>query len=181
MHEVHPVLPFDLTEASFLVTYQEGMTSADLIAARIRQLQKRPEDLAAVAEVLKKNRLKSKAQFEKRFCTRLRHTKLEPGTLVLVRNTTVEKDLDRKSKPRYLGPYQVIRQTQNSSYVLAEPDGTLWKQKVAGFRVVPYIARDDILTLRHLALDLPAEEDTPDNDNDTSSDSDSGFITASSS
>ena len=181
MHGVHPVLPFDLTEASFLVTYQEGMTSADLIAARIRQLQKRPEDLAAVAEVLKKNRLKSKAQFEKRFCTRLRHTKLEPGTLVLVRNTTVEKELDRKSKPRYLGPYQVIRQTQNGSYVLAEPDGTLWKQKVAGFRVVPYIARDDILTLRHLALDLPAEEDTPDNDNDTSSDSDSGFITASSS
>ena len=139
-----PVLPFDLTEASFLVDgFYSGMSSADLLANRIRQLQKKPEDLEKAAATLKKNRLRSKEQFEKRFQTRLCKDAYEPGTLVLVRNSEVENSLDRKARPRYLGPYQVSRQTRNGAYVLEELDGTPWRQGIAAFRIIPYVARDD--------------------------------------
>lgn len=152
LHGVHPVLPFDLTEASFMVDgFTRHMTSEDLLALRIRQLEKRPEDLAAASETLKRNRFKSKAQFEKHFHARMRHNALEPGTLILVRNNTVEKSMDRKDKPRYNGPYEVVRRTKGGSYVLQDLDGTSWKQGIAAFRVVPYISRND-QQLRDLSI-----------------------------
>jgi len=52
-------------------------------------------------------------------------TSFKPGDLVLICNSQVEKELDRKSKPRYLGPYEVVRRTQGGSYVLKEMDGTI--------------------------------------------------------
>lgn len=126
-----------------MITYRKGMSSEDLLAARIRQLQKKPEDLDHAASILRKNRMRSKEQFEQRFHTRLCKDHYEPGTLVLVRNSEIEKSLDRKSKPRYLGPFEVVRRTRNGSYVLQELDGTLWRQSVAGFRVIPYVSQRD--------------------------------------
>ena len=37
-----------------------------------------------------------------------------------------------------MGPYQVIRQTQGGSYILAEMDGSLLKHHVAAHRLIPY-------------------------------------------
>ena len=169
LYGVHPVLPFDLTEASFMITYQEEMSSEDLLAARIRQLQKKPEDLEHAAQVLTKNRLKSKEQFEKRFHTRLCHSHYEPGTLVLVRNSMIEKELNRKSKPRYLGPYKVVRRTRNGAYALQELDGTLWKQSIAAFRIIPYISRKDPrLQLLSADEDSSSSSDSSDSTTDSS-------------
>ncbi|KAG2045892.1 hypothetical protein BDR06DRAFT_900062 [Suillus hirtellus] len=143
VHGVHPVLPFDLAEATFMVDgFKSGMTSADLLALRIRQLERHPEDLEQAAETLKKARFKSKEQFEKRYSKRLRREAYQPGDLVLVRNTRIEKELNRKTKPRYLGPYKVERQTQGGSYVLSEMDGTISRRGVAAFRLLPYISRN---------------------------------------
>ena len=133
-------------------------------AARIKQLRKKPEDLTHAADTLYQTRLRSKRQFEKRFQTRLCHTHYEDGTLVLVRNTAVEKEMDRKSKPRYLGPYEVVRRTRNGAYILQELDGTVWKQAVAAFRIVPYISRDDKAKLRLLAQDLDRIDEPPPSD-----------------
>lgn len=153
LHGVHPVLPFDLAEALFIITYQQNMTSEDLLAARIRQLQKKPEDLEQAAATLRKNRLRSKEQFEKRFRTRLCHDSYEQGTLVLVRNSGIEKSMDRKSKPHYLGPYRVIRRTKGGAYALEELDGAQWKSRIAASRIMPYVSRGDP-RLRYLANDL---------------------------
>lgn len=93
-----------------------------------------------------------------------------PGTMVLVRNSATERELDKKSKPRYLGPYQVVRlRTGGHSYVLQELDGTVWKQAVAAFRIIPYVPRQD-KRLRRLKDNLSETSDNSSSDSkDTTS------------
>lgn len=110
------------------------MSSSELLAERIRRLQKKPEDIEEASQTLKRARLRSKEQFERKFQRRMRNRIFEPGDLVLVRNSRIEMEANRKSKPRYLGPYQVYRHTRGGSYVLQELDGAIWRQPVAAFR-----------------------------------------------
>lgn len=168
LHGVHPVLPFDLAEASFMVEgFTSGMSTSDLLALRIRQLERRPDDIQQAAETLKKARFRSKAQFERKFHRKLNRDIYQKGDLVLVRNTEIEKHLSRKHKPRYLGPYEIDRQTQGGSYVLKEMDGTILRQGIAAFRLYPYIDRNSPL-LSHLLDD----EFSDDSDNVNLEDSD---------
>ena len=68
LHGTHPILPFDLSEATFMVDgFKPDMTTSDLLALRIRQLQRHPEDVDRAAKALKKARFTSKEQFEKRY------------------------------------------------------------------------------------------------------------------
>ena len=50
---------------------------------------------------------------------------------------------DRRSKsdPRYFGPYQVVQCTKGGSYILAEMDGAQFCDRIAAFRLIPYITR----------------------------------------
>jgi len=168
LHGVHPILPFDLTEASFMVNgFTSGMSSSDLLALRIRQLERHPADIQQAALTLKNARFRSKAQFERKFHKKLRRSLYQSGDFVLVRNTAVEKELNRKTKPRYLGPYEVDRRTKGGSYVLKEMDGTFLRQGVAAFRLYPYIGRDSPI-LETLANE--EESDGSDSDSDSGSD-----------
>lgn len=143
LHGVHPVLPLDLAEATFMVEgFREGMSSADLLALRIRQLERHPEDIARAAKKLREARLRSKAQFERRYHKKIRRKMYSRGDPVLIRNTMIEKELNRKTKPRYLGPFIVDRRTKGGSYVLKEMNGVFMRQGVAAFRLYPYLARD---------------------------------------
>jgi transposase InsO family protein len=151
----HPLLPFDITEATFMIDgYRDGLSTSDLLALRIQHLTKHPDDLRRASEHLIKRRFASKAQFEERFHKTLRTTDFDPGDLVLIRNSRVEKNLDRKSEPRYIGPFVVIRKARKGSYILRELDGTVLNSHVAGFRLAPYIARDED-TLQELAESNP--------------------------
>lgn len=144
LYGVHPVLPFDLTEATFMMeNYRVGMSTAELLALRIRQLQKRPEDIARAAASLKKAHLRSKEVFERIFAKRLRTELYQPGELVLVRNSMEDKSVGGKAQPRYLGPFEVIRRTQNGAYVLRELDGTPMRKSTAAFRLYPYVQLGD--------------------------------------
>jgi len=53
------------------------------------------------------------------------HNEYQPGEFVLVQNSRVEKELDRKMKPHYLGPFKIVRCTQGGSYILKEMDSML--------------------------------------------------------
>jgi len=168
LHGIHPLLPFDLTEASFMVNgFVTNMSSSDLLALRIRQLEKHPADILQAAQTLKNARFRSKAQFEKKFHKKLRRSVYQPGDLVLLRNTAVEKELNRKTKPRYLGPYEIDRQTKGGSYVLKEMNGTILRQGVAAFRLYPYIHRDSPI-LSNLANDEPDLSEGSDSDSSIS-------------
>ena len=141
-HGVEPVLPFDITLATFLVpNLTDKVSTADLIATRTRQLQRREDDLAAIRANVLKCRFESVRQFERQFEKTIRDHNFGPGAFVLVRNSSIETDLGRKAKPRYLGPMVVLRRSPNGAYRLAELDGTVSNLRFAAFRLVPYHAR----------------------------------------
>lgn len=156
LHGVEPVLPLDLTEATFMVEgFKQGMSSIDLFALRMRQLEKHTEELERAAKKLVEHRLQSKEYFERRFHKRLRRGEedakyLKPGQWVLVRNSAVEEQLNRKTMQRYMGPYIIVRQTRNGAWIIKDPDGVAHRRAVAAYRIVPYIARDK-KTLEELA------------------------------
>lgn len=131
------------------------------MALRIRQLAKHPEDIAVAAETLRRNRMSSKEQFERRFATRLVQDSYPPGTLILVRNSGIEKSANRKHKPRYTGPYEIDRRLPSGSYVIKELDGTISRQAIAAFRVIPYIACSDprLATLHPLGEEDSSSDD----------------------
>jgi len=143
LHGVDPVLPLDLFEATYLVSgFASNMSTADLLALRIKQLSKLPDDITKAADKLLQSRLQSKATFERRYQRRLWRGEYQPGEFVLIRNSRVEKELDRKTKPRYLGPFEIVRCTQGGSYILKEMDGTISRRGVAAFRLLPYHTRE---------------------------------------
>lgn len=135
--------------------------------------------MARAAETLRKARFRSKEQFEKRFSLRLQKGHYKPGELVLIRNTRIEKELNRKTKPRYLGPFAVERRTTGGSYILRELDGTVSRRGIAAFRLLPYISHssEEFARLRHTSgkfqsssssdkLSSPNSSDTSDFDSE---------------
>ena len=105
---------------------------------------------------------------------RIKDFDFKKGDLVLLRNSRIEESLNRKTKPRYIGPMLVVRKKRNTSYVIAELDGAQSQQHVAGFRLIPYYLREntDVPIVSNLSdaeqddtVDDPTEEDgTPDDD-----------------
>jgi len=59
-----------------------------------------------------------------------------------------------------MGPYQVIRQTEGGSYILAEMDGSLLRHYVAAFRLIPYIQRQELgFWADQMDVDVPEENE----------------------
>ena len=78
-------------------------------------------------------------------------------------NSRVEKELDWKMKPRYLGPFEVLRHTQGGSHILKEMDGTVSRRGVAAFQLLPYHTCKGIL----LPIDDLHLDDLDDSDEDS--------------
>ena len=120
-----------------------------------------------------KARFDSIKHFEAAYKNRIKDFDFRAGSLVLVRNTRVEKELNRKTKLRYIGPMVVLRQTTGGSYLLAELDGAVSKLRYAAFRVIPYYPRfrssipvTDLTGLDDESLNRLAGEDVPEPDDD---------------
>jgi hypothetical protein len=95
LHGTDPILPLDIAEATFLVEeFQSGISTAELLELRARQITKHLDDLARAAETLRRARFSSKQQFEQRFIKCLSWNEYNPGELVLVRNAMIEMSHD---------------------------------------------------------------------------------------
>ena len=137
----------------------------------MRQLHKHPQDVERAAKILKKARFASKAQFEQRFVKRLSRDEYKSGELVLVRNSAIELSHNRKHQPRYLGPYEIHEKASEKSYTLKDLDGTLFRQRIGTFRLLPYISRRHQFMQSH--NNVPSDSGTnSENSESDSSDSD---------
>ena len=169
-HGVEPLLPFDLAEGTFMTEALDApLSTTELIATRARALLRRPADLQLVHERVLKARLTSAAAFSAKYENTITEQVFDTGALVMVRNSRVHADLNRKTKPRYLGPMVVVRRTQGGSYILSELDGSVSALRYAAFRLVPYYPRSHIsipvtqlvsYTDEHLDM-MAASEDDP--------------------
>ena len=113
-------------------------------------------------ECVTEARKKNLERFEREHGKRIIDFDFKPGALVLVRNTRVEESLNRKTKPRYLGPMVVVRKTQGMSYIVAKLDGAQSQLRVAGFRLIPYFPRTS--TSVPLISNLPEDVDSMEED-----------------
>ena len=56
-------------------------------------------------------------------------------------NSHIEKELNRKTKPRFPGPMVVVHCTKGGAYILAELNGAVSRLRYAAFCIIPYLAR----------------------------------------
>ncbi|OJT03926.1 hypothetical protein TRAPUB_5379 [Trametes pubescens] len=172
-----PVLPFDIIEATYLAPPPDAMpTTTDLIGARTRALARRQEDIQRIHSRVYQARIDAARQLELDHPTKIRDFNFKRGALVLMRNTAIEASLNRKMRPRYLGPYVVLSRNRGGAYLLCEVDGSVLDRPVAAFRLLPYLARRaidlswlddprylDISTerIREMEASLDAADDEP--------------------
>ncbi|EJU01693.1 hypothetical protein DACRYDRAFT_52220 [Dacryopinax primogenitus] len=76
----------------------------------------------------------------------------ETGDLVLIRNSRQDGPLHDKMQSRYMGPYIVVKQRSRGTYIVAELDGLIFQHTIAKFRVIPYLARKDMLSMVEIVL-----------------------------
>lgn len=171
----HPLLPLDIAEATYLLPPPSSLVdTTTLIAQRAIALQKRRSHLAALHNKVRAARVQAAVRFEKEHAATIKDFDFKRGALVLIRNTAIEKALNRKMRPRYNGPVVVISRNRGGAYIVCEMDGSTWDRPVAAFRVIPYFARkaiplpetDDFLDvntkrLREMEESIVADPDEP--------------------
>lgn len=181
----HPLIPLDIVEATYLQPPPESILSTtDLIARRAIALQRRKSDLSKLHTKVFATRKNAAIRFEKKYMRTIHNFDFKNGDLVLMRNTAIEYALDRKLKPRYLGPLVVVSRNKGGAYIICELDGAVMHRPIAAFRLIPYHARQtislpadaidiDTKRLRQLEeIDMGTDEEEPSNEpDDTDSDS----------
>lgn len=156
-----PVLPLDIQEATWLVEPPLGlMTTEDLIASRARALAKHRELVENMRKRVSEEKRKRVAQYEKDHEATIRDYQFKRGDLVLLRNTAIEKSLDKKMKARYLGPLVVVSRNKGGAYILAELDGAVLQSPAAAFRVIPYFARKSITLPKNIETFVDIQKET---------------------
>lgn len=141
----HPLIPLDIIEATYLQPPPSSiLSSEDLIVRRAIALQKRDAQVERLHSRVLQHRIEAARCFERDHAATIRDFNFKCGDLVLVRNTKIEKSLNCKMRPRYLGPLITVSRNRGGAYILAELDGTLFDRPFAAFRVIPYLARKSI-------------------------------------
>jgi hypothetical protein len=141
----HPILPFEIAKATYLqLPLTSVILTTNLISHRAITLQKCSANINALYSKVFQARLKVVRWFEQQhFCT-LKDFDFQCSSLVLMRNTLIEKSLNKKICTRYIGHLIVVLCNYGSAYILSELDGTVLHCPIAAFRLLPYFTHKSI-------------------------------------
>ena len=149
----HPLLPFNISEANYLAPPPESvLMTTELMTQRAIALQKQRDQLGELHNKVHRAQLKAVVRFEQEHAQTMCNFDFKIGDLILIRNTAIEKALNRKMHTRYLGPLIVISQNKEGAYIVMELNGSVFNRPVAAFRVIPYFLWTKL-------FDLPPLED----------------------
>jgi hypothetical protein len=131
-----PLMPVESIISTWVtLPWEDHLSREELLALRMRQLERRSEDLEDAVHKLREARLKNKEYFDKTY--RLRPTPIHEGDWVLVHDSSLDHQHStiRKFSRRWFGPYVVLTVFDNATYSLRELDGTPLKTRIAGKRI----------------------------------------------
>jgi intein/homing endonuclease len=137
------------------------LTTSELIGYQAQALSKHRSFVQHVRERVDANKITELKKFEQKYRAVIKDWDFKPGQLVQVRNSTIEKNLDRKMYVQYRGPMVVIRRTKGGAYIIAEMDGSVLCEKVAAFHVIPHHSHYEPIELPediHELIDLNKQE-----------------------
>jgi len=139
VHGVHPVLPFDIDEATYLVPPPDSILSdEDLLACHGKEFAKRQSDLNKLQQCVHAARVAHMDRFSHKHTTKIRDYNFASGSLVLIQNIHFEKSLNRKMHPHYIGPMIIILHNRGGAYIVAKLNGAVLDHPIGVFRVIPY-------------------------------------------
>ena len=169
MYGQKPVMPIEEVVPTWgVLPWEDGLSREELLALRIRQLERRPEDIEIAIKRLKDAREKNKDRFDRKH--RLRPKAIQNGDWVLVYDSSLDNQhsTSRKFAKRWFGPYIVKQVYDNATYLLRELDGTELKIPIAGKRIKLFQRRGDehLIEDKDDKLKFIEDEDEEDFDKD---------------
>ena len=144
------LLPIDVEEETWAVMDWRSIETsenptAELLAVRARQLERRAEDLEEAAQIQRKSREANKAYFDSHQRRRPEkpHTAIELGDQMLLHNTRLNQSHSHKLHDRWIGPFRItdISKRERGTYQLAELDGVVLEVYFPGDRLKKFTAR----------------------------------------
>ncbi|KAI7944704.1 hypothetical protein MJO28_010399 [Puccinia striiformis f. sp. tritici] len=158
------VLPVDLEMDTYLgIDWAEVNTTAELLEARTKQLERREEILEVAHEKMMKTRSASVKFWDRKMAARLRNP-LEPGELVLMYNKSLEDQWGKLFSNRWNGPFKVKNQLPKGSYILEELDGVELKRAYAASHIKRFYPRGR--NLEDIQQEELMDEDREEEEND---------------
>ena len=145
------LLPIDVKEGTWAVMDWRSIETsenptAELLAVRARQLERKEEDLEEAAQIQRESREANKAYFDshRRHWPEIPHTAIELGDHVLLHDIRFEQSHSHKLHDGWIGPYRITdvsRKRERGTYQLAELDGVVLEGYFPGDRLKKFTAR----------------------------------------
>ena len=145
------LLPIDVEEGTWAVMDWRSIETsenptAELLAVRARQLERREEDLEEAAQIQRKSREENKAYFDshRRRRPEKPHMVIELGYHVLLHDTRLDQSHSHKLHDQWIGPYRITdvsRKGERGTYQLVELDGVVLEGYFPGDRLKKFTAR----------------------------------------
>ncbi|GBG68967.1 hypothetical protein CBR_g3666 [Chara braunii] len=110
-----------------------NLSFEELLDIRARQVGAAEERLREAAGQVERSLMEDKMRWDQ--MTRVRKGSLAVGDVVLLYDSSLEKQWSRKLDKRWLGPYRILRCGEFGAYQIEELDGTGWQDWVTGTRL----------------------------------------------